>query len=104
MEVTDDSREEGHTGLFIATVVRIPAFRGGLVQEHTSAHVRLREAALLNVSFLETEISVEVSEIGPSTRQIRFVEDRLNGTLWHAGTTVDAFSGVDVQHLLALVN
>ena len=64
----------------------------------------MREAALLNVSFLETEISVEVSEIGPSTRQIRFVEDRLNGTRWHAGATVDAFSGVDVQHPLALVN
>src|SRR5688572_7190426 len=35
--------------------------------------------------------------------QIVFVENSFHGTLWNARLAVDAFVGVDVEHLLTLV-
>ena len=53
---------------------------------------------------LVEEMDVGVVVFLPLTRSVVFVEDRFNGADRLAGTTIDAFVRLDVEHPLALVN
>ena len=46
---------------------------------------------------------VQFDEAFPLVRNVVFVEDRFGWTFWNAGSAVDAFIGVDVNHCIVFV-
>jgi hypothetical protein len=56
-----------------------------------------------NIGTLRSEFRIQLSKRLPLLGQVVLMEDCLNRTLWYAGFAVDALIGMNVQHLLSLI-